>query len=146
MGGEGQIYPCIRCGECAAVCPHGLQPQALYNAARVGDAWSLMQEQLVSCSECGQCSTVCPSNIPLTDWLKAAKHELLLFQSQRQAAPNWLSRYRARSERLSRPDQDREQSYVDFADKDQTQVQLEIAAAIKRRRRAPDQIPDSGKD
>jgi len=66
--------PCIRCGECLAVCPMQLHPAQLGLLARKGEL-DLMHEKyhLDSCFECGCCAYVCPSRIPLVQLFRAAK-------------------------------------------------------------------------
>ena len=66
--------PCIRCGECVAVCPLQLQPAQLGLLARKGEL-NVMHEEynLDRCFECGCCAYVCPSHIPLVQMFRAAK-------------------------------------------------------------------------
>ena len=66
--------PCIRCGECLAVCPMQLHPAQLGLLARKGEL-DLMHEKyhLDYCFECGCCAYVCPSRIPLVQLFRAAK-------------------------------------------------------------------------
>jgi electron transport complex protein RnfC len=66
-------WPCIRCGECASVCPARLQPQELLIAARAVDFAALDTLGLMECIECGCCDLVCPSHIPLTEIFRRAK-------------------------------------------------------------------------
>ncbi|MFU8896768.1 MAG: RnfABCDGE type electron transport complex subunit C [Gammaproteobacteria bacterium] len=66
--------PCIRCGECVAVCPLQLQPAQLGLLARKGEIKVMHEEYyLDACFECGCCSYVCPSHIPLVQMFRAAK-------------------------------------------------------------------------
>ncbi|MDQ1310856.1 MAG: H+/Na+-translocating ferredoxin:NAD+ oxidoreductase subunit, partial [Pseudomonadota bacterium] len=58
--------PCIRCGDCAMVCPARLLPQQLHRAAQADDRDGLARLGLADCIECGCCDYVCPSQIPLT--------------------------------------------------------------------------------
>jgi electron transport complex protein RnfC len=69
-GGE---VPCIRCGDCASVCPAGLLPQQLHRSAVADDTESLARFGLLDCIECGCCDYVCPSRIPLTARFRVAK-------------------------------------------------------------------------
>jgi Na+-translocating ferredoxin:NAD+ oxidoreductase subunit C len=66
--------PCIRCGECVAVCPLQLHPAQLGLLARKGE-FEVMQREyhLDRCIECGCCAYVCPSHIPLVQVFRAAK-------------------------------------------------------------------------
>ena len=62
----GHVMPCIRCGDCACVCPAGLLPQSLLRAVMAEDTGQLERYGLADCIECGCCDYVCPSQIPLT--------------------------------------------------------------------------------
>jgi len=64
---------CIRCSECATVCPVDLLPQELFSAASSDDFETTKRYSLDSCILCGCCDLVCPSNIPLTPWFRYAK-------------------------------------------------------------------------
>ena len=46
---------CIRCGDCARVCPAGLLPQELHRAVRSRDEMLLERFGLADCIECGCC-------------------------------------------------------------------------------------------
>jgi electron transport complex protein RnfC len=65
--------PCIRCGECAVVCPAILLPQQIHRAVLLGDLGRAAGFGLEDCIECGACDYVCPSRIPLTDRFRAAR-------------------------------------------------------------------------
>ena len=71
-----QARPCIRCGDCAVVCPAVLLPQELFRAAQHRDFDMLNALSLSECIECGCCDVVCPSHIPLTKEFLIAKKEL----------------------------------------------------------------------
>ena len=98
---------CIRCGDCANVCPESLLPQQLFryqlNIEKLNDY------HLANCIECRCCDLVCPSAIPLTDYFKQSKKTLsaqLQLQVDAQLAE---TRYAAREERLARKVYEREQ-------------------------------------
>jgi Na+-translocating ferredoxin:NAD+ oxidoreductase subunit C len=66
--------PCIRCGECVAVCPLQLHPAQLGLLARKNEFKAMHEEyNLEHCFECGCCAYVCPSHIPLVQLFRAAK-------------------------------------------------------------------------
>ena len=69
-----KVFPCIKCGECVAVCPMYLNPSRLAILARKSQ-YQRMEEtfHLNDCFECGCCSYVCPSNIPLVQHFRVAK-------------------------------------------------------------------------
>lgn len=69
--------PCIRCSECASVCPSYLLPQELHRATRHDDFNALEDLGLFDCIECGCCDVVCPSHIRLTESFRDGKHRLL---------------------------------------------------------------------
>lgn len=55
---------CIGCGECRAVCPLGLDPEALFKHT-LNDAGEAAPSRAVECHGCGCCELVCPSRLPL---------------------------------------------------------------------------------
>ncbi|MDR2194853.1 MAG: SLBB domain-containing protein [Treponema sp.] len=52
---------CIDCGECRAVCPVGIDPEALYKQIICIPE----NPPLVDCHGCGCCEVVCPSRLPI---------------------------------------------------------------------------------
>ena len=69
-------WPCIRCGDCAMVCPSRLLPQDLLVAAVASDFASLHTLGLQDCIECGCCDVICPSQIMLTERFRIAKRSV----------------------------------------------------------------------
>lgn len=68
---------CIRCGKCVDVCPMGLEPYLLYRLsgkAMWGDAEA---RHITDCIECGSCSWRCPSALPLLDYIRTGKSEVV---------------------------------------------------------------------
>jgi electron transport complex protein RnfC len=94
------VMPCIRCGECAEVCPAQLLPQQLYWHARSDDLEPLEDYHLFDCIECGCCDLACPSQIPLTQYFRYAKTELWTRQRDRVRSDAARERFEARRERL----------------------------------------------
>lgn len=76
LGARALALPCIRCGDCASVCPALLLPQEIYRYAKIGDLERAQEYNLFDCIECGCCAYVCPSHLPLVDYYRAAKEAI----------------------------------------------------------------------
>ncbi|HHH39232.1 MAG TPA: electron transport complex subunit RsxC [Sedimenticola sp.] len=98
----GPALPCIRCGQCAAVCPVSLLPQQLYWYARARDLEKTQAYDLFDCIECGCCSHVCPSHIPLVQYYRYAKNESWAQEQEKRKAEQARKRHEARMARLAR--------------------------------------------
>jgi electron transport complex protein RnfC len=81
--GAEEETTCIRCGQCIAHCPFGLNPTRLYKLIDHLDYQAAMDSGLMDCKECGCCSYVCPAGIHLTQGLKLGK--LLARKTKRKA-------------------------------------------------------------
>lgn len=92
--------PCIRCGECAQVCPAQLLPQQLYWHAKSGHFPKTEEYGLFDCIECGCCAYVCPSHIPLVQYYRYAKTEIWSQQKQKSRAHAAKQRFETREHRL----------------------------------------------
>ena len=105
----GQPQPCIRCGECATVCPIQLLPQQLYWYACADDEARLRWYGLTDCIECGCCDLVCPSNIPLTADFRNAKARIQELADEKARAERARQRFESRNERLEQDRRRREE-------------------------------------
>jgi len=94
--------PCIRCGACAEVCPHELQPFELYWFARARNFGKTQEYYLFDCIECGCCSYVCPSHIPLVQYFRFAKSEIWAREREKNAADAAKARFELRNAREER--------------------------------------------
>ena len=74
---EAKMTACLRCGRCATVCPMGLLPQPMAEAATAGD-YERFEQKLygLECIQCGSCTYVCPAKRPLMQTFKQAKSEI----------------------------------------------------------------------
>jgi electron transport complex protein RnfC len=131
---------CIRCGECLPVCPVKLQPQQLYDAARVADVDAAQDLHLLDCIECGCCSYVCPSAIPLVHYFRYAKSSIEALDADRTSADYARGRYDRREQRLevgNVTDGHQEIALADVSELEvgelQDHVRDAIARAAKRR-------------
>jgi electron transport complex protein RnfC len=128
--------PCIRCGECARVCPAMLLPQQLNWSIRNGLWDETTDLGLAECIECGCCDFVCPSHIPLVEWFRFGKSELQILNAERQQAETARMRFEARESRLENLKLERKQRIAQKkrALGDANEKQEKIAAAIERAR------------
>ena len=94
--------PCIRCGDCAAVCPAQLLPQQLHLFLRAGDEPRALEHGLLDCIECGACDLACPSHLPLVQQFRDAKADVRQRAHERRFADVSRERYLARNARLAR--------------------------------------------
>ena len=99
--------PCIRCGDCSAVCPVELLPQQLYWYGRSGQLDQCQDYQLFSCIECGCCDVVCPSHIPLVQQFRVTKGEIIT--KEKQAVQSNLAKTRFQNQQQRRAREEQEQ-------------------------------------
>ena len=75
---EAQMTACLHCGRCTTVCPMGLMPQLLSDAAIEGNLKRYeVKLHGLECIQCGCCTYICPAKRPLMQILKQAKAEIL---------------------------------------------------------------------
>ncbi|GAA5140202.1 electron transport complex subunit RsxC [Thalassotalea piscium] len=102
---------CIRCGQCADVCPSQLLPQELQWSAKANDQQALTDLNLFDCIECGACAYVCPSHIPLVHYYRVAKAEIRQQKLLDIKAEKAKQRFEARKVRLEREKLAREEKH-----------------------------------
>lgn len=102
---------CIRCGECAEVCPSQLLPQELQWSAKANDYDQLMALNLFDCIDCGACAYVCPSQIPLVHYYRVAKAGIREQRLQQIKAEKAKQRFEVRKRRLEREKLEREEKH-----------------------------------
>lgn len=74
---------CIRCAKCISVCPMGLEPYLLEKLAKIDDFEGCEAEAITDCIECGSCSYTCPAALPLLDYIRYGKNNVMRIQRER---------------------------------------------------------------
>lgn len=133
---------CIRCGMCAEACPASLLPQQLFWFAQGKEFEKLEEHNLFDCIECGACSFVCPSHIPLVQYYRASKAEIIQLRKDHEKAEHSRIRFEARQARLEQEEAEKEakraarkkaaEARAQQAADDGAGEQDPIAAAIER--------------
>ncbi|EDP99519.1 electron transport complex subunit RsxC [Shewanella benthica] len=97
---EQKELPCVRCGECAHVCPVQLLPQQLFWHAQAQEYDKATKFNLADCIECGCCTYVCPSEIPLVEYYRIAKSAIKAEAEEKKQAELAKQRFDLRTQRL----------------------------------------------
>ena len=136
---EQAPLPCIRCGECARVCPAQLLPQQLYWWAKAKDFDKVQDYNLFDCIECGCCAYVCPSHIPLVQYYRFAKTEVWQQERDKRKSDRARERHEFHQYRIEfkkQEDEERRRKKKELLKKSQADKadgkQAEIEAALAR--------------
>ncbi|MBO5275288.1 MAG: electron transport complex subunit RsxC [Clostridia bacterium] len=70
---QSEHVACIRCGRCVEACPMHLMPAYLAQFAAADRLDACEKWDILSCVECGTCSYVCPGQVPIVQYIRAAK-------------------------------------------------------------------------
>jgi len=124
---------CIRCGDCAAVCPVQLLPQQLFWYACADDEEKMRSYGLTDCIECGCCDLVCPSHIPLTADFRTAKARIREQADEKARSERARLRFEARNERLEKEQQARDEELAQQKDAARAAGPDAIAEILRRR-------------
>jgi len=124
---------CIRCGDCAVVCPVQLLPQQLFWYACADDEKKLRDFGLTDCIECGCCDLVCPSHIPLTADFRIAKGRIRALADEKARAERARRRFEARNLRLEQEQQDRDAELARQKESAKRAGPAAIAEILKRK-------------
>ena len=68
---------CIHCGKCVGVCPMHLMPNYLSAFSKLSDKQMAEEFGILSCVECGCCTYICPGNVPIVQYIRTTKAEIL---------------------------------------------------------------------
>lgn len=76
---------CVKCAKCIDVCPLGLMPTKLARLSQLGRFEDAEQFNITTCMECGTCTYTCPANIPLVQWMRLGKQQVIKLQRTRKS-------------------------------------------------------------
>ncbi len=83
---RGKETSCLRCGQCVDVCPMNLLPTKLAKLIQNSRVEEAGEYGLNNCMECGSCSYVCPANLPLVQWIRIGKKQLVKINKEKKSA------------------------------------------------------------
>jgi electron transport complex protein RnfC len=130
----GPEQPCIRCGECALVCPIQLLPQQLFWYACADNEAKMRSYGLIDCIECGCCDLVCPSHIPLTADFRNAKARIRELADEKARAERARLRFESRNERMELEQRARDQELAQQKDVARKAGPAAIEAILQRQK------------
>ncbi len=128
MPSQESAMPCIRCGQCAEVCPANLLPQQLFWFAQSKSFEKSQAHNLFDCIECGACAWVCPSNIPLVQYYRYSKNEIRVLQVEKDKAEHAKMRHDQREARIELEKQQKAEKHRLMAEKRKAQLAAKTAA------------------
>ncbi|UFH70249.1 electron transport complex subunit RsxC [Morganella morganii] len=123
---------CIRCSHCVDACPAGLLPQQLYWFSKGNEHEKAEQHHLFDCIECGACAWVCPSNIPLVQYYRQEKAQIIEIREEAQRAADAKIRFEAKQARMAREKEAREARHKSAAVQVDEKDSAVISAALAR--------------
>ncbi|MGJ3349024.1 electron transport complex subunit RsxC [Morganella sp. Je.2.23] len=123
---------CIRCSHCVDACPAGLLPQQLYWFSKGNEHEKAEQHHLFDCIECGACAWVCPSNIPLVQYYRQEKAQIIEIREEAQRAADAKIRFEAKQARMAREKEAREARHKNAAVQVDEKDSAAISAALAR--------------
>ncbi len=139
---QGPELPCIRCGDCASVCPVRLLPQQLHWYYAADDEAQLREHGLLDCIECGCCDLVCPSAIPLTASFRRAKGRIRELEDEKARAARARRRFENRQQRLATEREERNAELRRQKDNAKRAGPDAIAEIMQRKQRTTDDRKD----
>lgn len=74
---RSQPSSCIKCAKCVSVCPMALEPYLIAKLAKRAMYAEIEAEKITDCIECGSCSYTCPASLPLLDYIRLGKGEVM---------------------------------------------------------------------